>query len=165
MRLSWGPPRSCRPQVGPMLAPWTLLSGQPLFLVLGTEMRQSTLYDPSGTTPDSLKESLEDPGMLRWHVLDGDIEEITMAACFEMPPVDGTTGKVIPSECGGRRRVDYVLTRKEDNVVSVKIQNKCCLFLIILSLMYYINARRMVQQASPYNFVDASFCLQCLILE
>ena len=25
---SWGPPGSCRPQVGPMLALWTLLSGQ-----------------------------------------------------------------------------------------------------------------------------------------
>ena len=24
---TWGPPGSCRPQVGPMLAPWTLLSG------------------------------------------------------------------------------------------------------------------------------------------
>ena len=24
---TWGPPRSCRPQVSPMLAPWTLLSG------------------------------------------------------------------------------------------------------------------------------------------
>ena len=23
----WGPPGSCRPQIGPMLAPWTLLSG------------------------------------------------------------------------------------------------------------------------------------------
>ena len=27
MRPSWGPPGSCRPQMGPMLAPWTLLSG------------------------------------------------------------------------------------------------------------------------------------------
>ena len=27
MRLTWGPPGSCRPQMGPMLAPWTLLSG------------------------------------------------------------------------------------------------------------------------------------------
>ena len=25
---TWGPPGSCRPQVGPMLAPWTLLSGR-----------------------------------------------------------------------------------------------------------------------------------------
>ena len=24
---TWGPPESCRPQVGPMWAPWTLLSG------------------------------------------------------------------------------------------------------------------------------------------
>ena len=28
MRPPWGPPGSCRPQVGPMLAPWTLLSGR-----------------------------------------------------------------------------------------------------------------------------------------
>ena len=27
MGPTWGPPRSSRPQVGPMLAPWTLLSG------------------------------------------------------------------------------------------------------------------------------------------
>ena len=25
---TWGPPGSCRPQVGPMLAPWTLLLGK-----------------------------------------------------------------------------------------------------------------------------------------
>ena len=27
MRPAWGPPGTCRPQMGPMLAPWTLLSG------------------------------------------------------------------------------------------------------------------------------------------
>ena len=27
MGPTWGPPGSCRPQVGPILAPWTLLSG------------------------------------------------------------------------------------------------------------------------------------------
>ena len=27
MRPTWGPPGSCRPQMGPMLAPWALLSG------------------------------------------------------------------------------------------------------------------------------------------
>ena len=26
MGPTWGPPGSCRPQVGPMLTPWTLLS-------------------------------------------------------------------------------------------------------------------------------------------
>ena len=29
MGPTWGPPGSCRPQMGPMLAPWTLLSGFP----------------------------------------------------------------------------------------------------------------------------------------
>ena len=29
MGQTWGPPGSCRPQMGPMLAPWTLLSGIP----------------------------------------------------------------------------------------------------------------------------------------
>ena len=28
MGPTWGPPGSCRPQMGPMLAPWTLLSGE-----------------------------------------------------------------------------------------------------------------------------------------
>ena len=27
MGSTWGPPGSCRPQMGPMLSPWTLLSG------------------------------------------------------------------------------------------------------------------------------------------
>ena len=27
MGPTWGPPGSCQPQMGPMLAPWTLLSG------------------------------------------------------------------------------------------------------------------------------------------
>ena len=28
MGPTWGPPGSCRPQIGPMLAPWTLISGK-----------------------------------------------------------------------------------------------------------------------------------------
>ena len=31
MEPTWGPPGSCRPQRGPMLAPWTLLSGKGLY--------------------------------------------------------------------------------------------------------------------------------------
>ena len=32
MGPTWGPPGSCRPQMGPMLAPWTLLSGKLCFV-------------------------------------------------------------------------------------------------------------------------------------
>ena len=35
MGQTWGPPGSCRPQMGPMLAPWTLLSG--LFICLNIQ--------------------------------------------------------------------------------------------------------------------------------
>ena len=34
MGPTWGPPGSCRPQMGPMLAPWTLLSGE-VYYVFG----------------------------------------------------------------------------------------------------------------------------------
>ena len=30
MGITWGPPRSYRPQMGPMVAPWILLSGMPI---------------------------------------------------------------------------------------------------------------------------------------
>ena len=33
MGQTWGPPGSCRPQMGPMLAPWTLISGSGWFNV------------------------------------------------------------------------------------------------------------------------------------
>ena len=32
MGPTWGPPGSCRPQMGPMLTPWTLLSGYASFV-------------------------------------------------------------------------------------------------------------------------------------
>ena len=48
--LSFKPPGSCRPQTGPILAPWTLLSGT-LFLVIvlyGTQQPYSFAYYDSG---------------------------------------------------------------------------------------------------------------------
>ena len=40
---TWGPPGSCRSQVGPMLAPWTLLSGM-LFVVPKSVLRGAPDY-------------------------------------------------------------------------------------------------------------------------
>ena len=59
MGPTWGPPGSCRPQMGPMLAPWTLLSGcvrdQPLkgndradvvmFITFPATLRCFLIYD------------------------------------------------------------------------------------------------------------------------
>ena len=44
MGPTWGPPGSCRPQVGPMLAPWTLLSGS---LCLHILIKETLLQPPS----------------------------------------------------------------------------------------------------------------------
>ena len=38
---TWGPPGSCRPQMGPMLAPWTLLSGAVQYMILLTAVAES----------------------------------------------------------------------------------------------------------------------------
>ena len=56
MGLTWGPPGSCRPQMGPMLAPWTLLSGvffiKPLMFALAIDpLRPSDTYMPHQTSP------------------------------------------------------------------------------------------------------------------
>ena len=36
LQSSWGPPGSCRPQMGPMLVPWTLLWGNTYGMVLSS---------------------------------------------------------------------------------------------------------------------------------
>ena len=62
MGPTWGPPGSCRPQMGPMLAPWTLPSGYiyqaPLFPWQGVTWAQQTsrcmtqtLWSLTSTTP------------------------------------------------------------------------------------------------------------------
>ena len=58
MGPTWGPPGSCRPQMGPMLAPWTLLAGFVLKIRWGLRMGRRRgffqglyVYSLSGTTP------------------------------------------------------------------------------------------------------------------
>ena len=43
MGPTWGPPGSCRPQMGPMLATWTLLSGILWYLYVGFVPRLTPL--------------------------------------------------------------------------------------------------------------------------
>ena len=38
MRPTWSPPGSCRPQMGPMFAPWTLLSGYVWLYVISVKI-------------------------------------------------------------------------------------------------------------------------------
>ena len=44
MEPTWGPPGSCRPQMGPILAPWTLLSGYYMVCLLSGHSLFSALH-------------------------------------------------------------------------------------------------------------------------
>ena len=65
MGPTWGPPGSCRPQVGPLLAPWTLLSGE--------------LIDPTSTLPEL------DCNMLKWHLQPLVTTHLTSAVSLRIP--------------------------------------------------------------------------------
>ena len=41
MGPTWDPPGSCRPQMGPMLAPWTVLSGSACVISPSTKLQQT----------------------------------------------------------------------------------------------------------------------------
>ena len=64
---TWGPPRFCWPQVGPMLAPWTLLSGM---CTIYPGSCSNTWY-PSDThlQPESIKISFAQNGVHRWPMI------------------------------------------------------------------------------------------------
>ena len=49
MGPTWGPPGSCRPQMGPMVSPWTLLSGSHYCAVCDS-MLECVILGPNCTT-------------------------------------------------------------------------------------------------------------------
>ena len=51
MGLTWGPPGSCRPQMGPLLAPWTLLSGVLILVWSAHKMLPRRCYQGDHLTP------------------------------------------------------------------------------------------------------------------
>ena len=51
MGPTWGPPGPCRPQMGPMLTPWTLLSGQSRRNHTRHGMDNGTLERPQSFVP------------------------------------------------------------------------------------------------------------------
>ena len=50
MGPTWDPPGSCRPQMGPMLAPWTLLSVEAPFEVLNMLYHETWVQNPCETS-------------------------------------------------------------------------------------------------------------------
>ena len=65
---AWGPPTSCWPQMGPMLAPWTLLSG----MLLDRTFSRHVLGDRRLFIPGQGQHIIDDEGPAL-HVTPGDI--------------------------------------------------------------------------------------------
>ena len=80
-------------------------------------MRHVPLHDSQISTPEGLKEALDDPYLLQHYILDGDISSCTIEIASYMPSRD-EEGNEILSPVGGKRRIDYVLYRKRDGVVT-----------------------------------------------
>lgn len=80
---------------------------------VGTEMRQSCLWEADVSTPEKFKVSLKNPAKRRRYILDADVEVATLSnLVYNAHP---KTGKV-NEERDGKRRIDYVLYNKDVNV-------------------------------------------------
>ena len=68
MGPTWGPPGSCRPQMGPILASWTLLSGDGSPSNSWDDMPHSdeNANHVMGCQPDKLPASLVSPNKTHW---------------------------------------------------------------------------------------------------
>jgi hypothetical protein len=83
------------------------------------------IYEQDVRSPSALKKVLETPILMQKYLLDGDINY----ACLKMATMTArcdAAGRIIPSPVGGKRRIDYLLTRKQDkHVVSVLLLPSC----------------------------------------
>ena len=84
----------------------------------GTEMRHTPLNDALIQTPAGLKRALDDPLLLQYYVLDGTMRDLQYAEAWRMPDVD-QDGRQRWHPRGGKRRIDYVMQRRQDKPVVV----------------------------------------------
>ena len=89
-----------------------------IFDQTGTEMRQILMYDPQIQSPQGLQMALQDDILMQTYILDADVTVATPAMWGYQAKRD-KDGNVIPSPCGGRRRIDYVLTSNDVSVVRI----------------------------------------------
>ena len=81
-------------------------------------MRHTPFYDDLISTPEGLKAVLDDPILRQYYIVNGyQEEEITVKTTRDLTPLD-EDGNIIPQHLGGRRRLDYILFRECDSVVS-----------------------------------------------
>ena len=81
-------------------------------------MRQRPLHDQRISTPALLKTALEDPALLQYYVLDGNMVAMILDEAYRMPDRDEDGNMILLPDVGGKRRIDYIIHRRTDQNVS-----------------------------------------------
>ncbi|RUS76581.1 hypothetical protein EGW08_015659 [Elysia chlorotica] len=90
-----------------------LKPGQDKPWAIGTEMRQDRMMDRAVSTPEFLKQAVEDATLRQCYLIDADITEHSKESLVYAPvKMDGHV-KVRAVPEGGRRRIDYILYDKQ----------------------------------------------------
>ena len=84
-------------------------------------MRHRPLHDHRISTPSLLKAALEDPALLQYYVLDGNADNLILDLAFKMPDRDEHGNIILLPDVGGKRRIDYIIHRRTDEVVCIYI--------------------------------------------
>ena len=98
------------------------------------------MHESSATDPETLKASLLDPLLRHRYMNDADVMEQSMASLVSDKLRMDELGNLQEFPEGGKRRIDYILHRKDTPVVSKKLSLSLSLFLI-LSLFTIISEK------------------------
>lgn len=79
------------------------------------------MHDPSVKSPESLKSSLNDPVLRHRYLLDADINEQSMDTLVKVRLKTDAMGNLLTFPSAGKRRIDYVLYRRDTPVVCILI--------------------------------------------
>ena len=80
-------------------------------------MRQMCLWEKQVSTPEGLKEALLDPVLRHRYMIDANIKKGTMDELCNTKPLCEESVRANILDVAGRRRIDYVLYRKDNPVV------------------------------------------------
>ena len=76
------------------------------------------MHESTATTPDALKASLSDPVLRHRHLVDADILEQTMDSLVNTKLRSDHHGNIVTFPEAGKRRINYIMSRKDTPVVS-----------------------------------------------
>jgi hypothetical protein len=77
------------------------------------------MHESMATSPDSLRAALSDQVLRHRYLTDADIQEQSMSSLVHVKLRTDVQGNIVPFPEAGRRRIDYILHKKEIPLVSI----------------------------------------------